>query len=501
MNPTTSRLSGCRGPGRLPFVGACVAACVATFLGAASAPLAAQQGQQDNGAVVAGLADSAQQKLDRGVEELNKLREQIGAEKLPMSQQLTAFEERVGKATREYDDLQRRADTGKIDLVTLKNEMKMRQDELAYVANILDEYARGFEATVNVCEMQTWGEAVERAKQATENVTLGMQEKFDRQTEFAAVTARRLGEAVGGMRLDGVGVDLQGTVVEGKFAVLGPVALFCSKAGEAGLVVPQAGSARPLIRPLDGAMQAGIAQIVQQGEGNVPLDPSLGAALKALVQRFNIWHVFQKGGPIMWPLLLASVIALATVLERLLFLANERRKRDQGAREDVFGYVERGEIAPAIARAKGTRDFVLRVIAYALEHREKSLANALQYAQARELKRFRRGIPILDTVITLAPLLGLLGTVTGMMGSFSLIGGELSSPGAITGGIAEALIATAFGLGIAIISLLPFNFLNARLEEATNEVQAVSAQLELLITGQTVAAAHARPLDIAVQPA
>src|SRR6185503_6660762 len=109
------------------------------------------------------------------------------------------------------------------------------------------------------------------------------------------------------------------------------------------------------------------------------------------------------------------------------------------------------------------------------------LQSALLYAQAQELKRFRRGIPILDTVITLAPLLGLLGTVTGMMGSFSLIGGELSSPGAITGGIAEALIATAFGLGIAITALLPFNFLNARTDEARYELESASTQLELLV--------------------
>jgi biopolymer transport protein ExbB len=90
-------------------------------------------------------------------------------------------------------------------------------------------------------------------------------------------------------------------------------------------------------------------------------------------------------------------------------------------------------------------------------------------------------------------LLGLLGTVTGMMGSFSLIGGELSAPGAITGGIAEALIATAFGLGIAIISLLPFNFLNARLDEATHEIESASTQLELLVHPQPTVIQPATP--------
>ena len=106
--------------------------------------------------------------------------------------------------------------------------------------------------------------------------------------------------------------------------------------------------------------------------------------------------------------------------------------------------------------------YVVRALGYALAHKHKSLDHALLYAQENELKRFRRGIPLLDIVITPAPLLGLLGTVTGMMGSFSLIGGELGTPGAITGGIAEALIATAFGLGIAITALIPFNVLNFR---------------------------------------
>jgi biopolymer transport protein ExbB len=97
-----------------------------------------------------------------------------------------------------------------------------------------------------------------------------------------------------------------------------------------------------------------------------------------------------------------------------------------------------------------------------------------------ELNRFHRGLTILDTAITLAPLLGLLGTVTGMIRSFDMLGGsELGAPSAITGGIAEALIATAYGLGIAITGLLPFNYLNSQEEEARLEMQDAASHIEI----------------------
>ncbi|MBL8751971.1 MAG: MotA/TolQ/ExbB proton channel family protein [Planctomycetes bacterium] len=213
----------------------------------------------------------------------------------------------------------------------------------------------------------------------------------------------------------------------------------------------------------------------------MPFDPSLGAALKALVSKTNLIHIFVQGGPIMWPLLAASILALGAVLERLLFLMNEGRKRDSKALERLFNAVQRGALEEAIQIGRESKFFVARALGYALSHREQSLPNALVYAQSVELKRFRRGIPILDTVITLAPLLGLLGTVTGMMGSFALIGGDLNSPGAITGGIAEALIATAFGLGIAITALLPFNWLNTKLDQATHELDQAATHLEVLM--------------------
>ena len=195
-----------------------------------------------------------------------------------------------------------------------------------------------------------------------------------------------------------------------------------------------------------------------------------------------MFQIFQKGGPIMWPLLCTSLVALSVVFERLFFLLRERSHRQPEVVESILGSVERNEVKAAIQNGKGSQDFVARTLIYALEHRENALSPALLRAASHELKRFNRGLTILDTIITLAPLLGLLGTVTGMIHAFGLIGGELDAPTAITGGVAEALIATAFGLGIAITALIPFNYLNARLEEARLEIQDAATHLELLIS-------------------
>jgi len=428
------------------------------------------------------LASSADEELAQSVAELNRLREQTIAEKLPLSQELTTLEETLSQLRKDHDKVTRLVDAGTLELSTIKAEMKARQDELSYVGNLLDEFARTFETKVNISELQYCGEAIETAKQATENTTLSMPEKFERQTAFVDMSIKRLFDAVGGMRFPGVGVDLEGTVAKGQFALIGPVALFSADAGgAAGIVVPQTGSTNPLIRPLEGPMQAGLVSLVSSGEGFIPLDASGGGALKQLIQKTNLIHIFEKGGPIMWPLLISSIIALGVVIERLFFLFLEKTRRNPKRLQQFLAAVGRGDIQGAIEIGKGSKFYVVRALGYALDHRETSLANAVLYAQAKELKRYQRGIPILDTVITLAPLLGLLGTVTGMMGSFSIIGGDLSSPGAITGGIAEALIATAYGLGIAITALLPFNFLNAKMDQARHEIESAGTQLELLV--------------------
>jgi biopolymer transport protein ExbB len=193
-------------------------------------------------------------------------------------------------------------------------------------------------------------------------------------------------------------------------------------------------------------------------------------------------ELFIKGGPIMWPLLLTSVITVTVVVERLIFMVRERGRRQRKVVERVLAQVERRDVKAAIECGRRSEDFVARTLVTALTHPEEALPTALLRAANVELKRFNRGLAVLDTVVTLAPLLGLLGTVTGMIRAFGLLGAsELDAPIAITGGIAEALIATAFGLSIAIVALIPFNLLNATLEGARHEIEDAASHVELLL--------------------
>ena len=192
-----------------------------------------------------------------------------------------------------------------------------------------------------------------------------------------------------------------------------------------------------------------------------------------------MFAIMQRGGPIMWPLLITSIISLTVVIERIWFIFSVSLSREPEAVKNVLTAAENNDINSAIEAGKDSNDFVAIVLVEGLRQKD-SLSNALLRASNRVLKQFNRGLSVLDTVITLAPLLGLLATVTGMIRAFGLLGGkELDSPSVITGGIAEALIGTAFGLGIAILALIPFNYLNSRLEEARHELEDTTTHLEL----------------------
>ena len=193
--------------------------------------------------------------------------------------------------------------------------------------------------------------------------------------------------------------------------------------------------------------------------------------------------LFAAGGPIMWPILLLSFVAVTVIVERLLFIFRENASREPEVVQKMLESVEHRDIDSAVALGKKSNDYVARILVYTLTNKEFSLTNAFIRASSLELARFGQGQATLDTCITAAPLLGLLGTVTGMMRTFGALGGGDIGAAAstITGGVAEALIATMCGLAIAVTSLLPYNILNARAEDAKHEIADASNALELII--------------------
>src|SRR5579863_9960151 len=151
-----------------------------------------------------------------------------------------------------------------------------------------------------------------------------------------------------------------------------------------------------------------------------------------------VFEFFIKGGPVMWPILLSTLVAVAVVGERTFWWLREGQKRDPRKLEEIFAALENSDVAAARKFAEGQDDPVIRVIRHGLNHlghAHGSLIGALQLAAGIELKRAGRFLTVMDTLVTLAPLLGLLGTVTGLMRAFLNVGAEELSVKAVTGGI------------------------------------------------------------------
>jgi biopolymer transport protein ExbB len=190
---------------------------------------------------------------------------------------------------------------------------------------------------------------------------------------------------------------------------------------------------------------------------------------------------FLKGGPVMVPILICAIVAVAVVGERSFWWLRESSRRDPGKMEEVLAALEAADVPAATKIAEGSQDPVIRMMYRGLNHVNTSLEGALQLAAGIELERAGRFLTVMDTLVTLAPLLGLLGTVTGLMRAFLNVGSAELSVVAVTGGIGEALIATACGLGIAIVSLVPFNYFTKRVTRLQFELETAATNVEVML--------------------
>jgi biopolymer transport protein ExbB len=195
----------------------------------------------------------------------------------------------------------------------------------------------------------------------------------------------------------------------------------------------------------------------------------------------NAYEFLCKGGPVMAPLIVCSIASMAIMMERFATIRSAIIDSD-GLMKRVEGYFARGEVKQALKQCESAGGYAGPVLAAGLRLRSldsSSMERAIQEEASKRLPELHKRLSILDTIITIAPLLGLLGTVTGMIRSFHVISTKsgMSAPTAITGGVAEALIATATGLAIAICTLIGYNWLNERVGFVVSDCEAKANQL------------------------
>jgi len=190
-------------------------------------------------------------------------------------------------------------------------------------------------------------------------------------------------------------------------------------------------------------------------------------------------HTLAMGGPVMYPLAACSLFSVAVIVERALFF-RRMGANTQRLMQEVQAAVERNDLPYAIALCERTPGPVAATLAAGLaaSRQGRDPTRAMEEHALAQLPYLNQRLVVLDTVVTLAPLLGLLGTVTGMIRSFHIVSRiGMSHPTGITAGVAEALIATATGLVIAIYSLVAYNYFLDHVKHLVGEIEVRSTQL------------------------
>lgn len=417
-------------------------------------------------------AGSVERDLQKSLADLTALRERIAAEKLPLNRKLRELELELSDARGEFEAVTRELDRSTLELGKVEGEISGRRDEAIYLSGLLDEYARNFESSVHVVELQRFRETIDAARAAPEDDSLSKSQQFATQVELIRGSVDRALDVVGGTQFEGKAVAVDdGTQKSVRFALFGPLALYRAQDGsDAGVAELMMGSLEPRLVPFDEQqLSADASTVVSTGVGRLPLDPTLGSARRVEAATDSFRDELAKGGPVLVAILLLAAASLVVAIVKLVQLSRVRMPAQMKI-DGFLAAVKQGDFKAARTRLDGLPGPTGEMLRAGFEHvaEPKELVEEVMFEKVLETRlRLNRMLSFIAVSAAAAPLMGLLGTVTGIINTFKMITvfgtGDAST---LSGGISEALITTKFGLIVAIPSL----FLHAYLSRKSRRV-------------------------------
>ncbi len=459
-------------------------ALIVFILLASSYPVSAQDIRQ--------AEQKARQDGEAAQQEALRAKEHILADRDLLMAEVLRLEKEQADLEAELRNLAARQDAGRIELEDLSERWAGMELGFREISGNVRVAARDLESLLRASPLSAGGQW--RLEAVTPLLEKGYFPDID---DIAAMTTVFFDEIDRGSQVtlrEGSFVGRDGLETTGQIFQLGKFTSIYRTEQEVGFLTWAPGGAH--LFALSELPPRGVRRSLERylaGESeSVPLDMSGGATLRQLTHQASLIDQLRAGGPIIWPILLIAILALGIVVFKIVFLNRLHGNTDRvmGQVNDLAAAGDWDECDRIVGRHSGKNLPVIHVIRAGLgarnEDRE-TLESTLQEAILHEMPRIQRGISILAVLGAVAPLLGLLGTVTGMIDTFRVITiFGTSDPKLMSGGISEALITTELGLAVAIPIMLLHTWLSRRTDHLIGDMEEKAVQLTNIVQKQKI---------------
>ncbi len=405
------------------------------------------------------------QRLKQANDDLIRMRETVAKEKLPLVEAMRAAEDRIVAAEAEIARLetgQERANETRRKLAQEAESLRKNQN---YLSTLAHDSLVSFEEGLLPGEKQFLPEKMQALPAAESDLT-----KPGQAGEAAAFLQEQVSRALGGYQVRGESlVEGDNKLVAGTYVFAGPQAFFrAESSGLAGTVRLREGGQRAIMYPLADWKGTDSTAFFKGELGLFPADASGGKALRLKETKGTVWQHINKGGVVSYAILAVGIFALILIGQKIHDVS--RMRVDQPAL--VRSWIEKALEADQAERERGLRVLgttTRELMAAGLKHEDEPkelLEERLDAVLLKQRLHFERRLPLMAVIATAAPLMGLLGTVTGMVRTFTLITVfGTGNAGKLASGISEVLVATELGLLVAIPTLVAHGFLSQRIQK------------------------------------
>ncbi|MDQ8181505.1 MotA/TolQ/ExbB proton channel family protein [Pelagicoccus sp. SDUM812005] len=420
--------------------------------------------------------EQARKDLERALARLSEVREEIREESVPLSRRINELKQQTRGLGATLERAQRAQDTRTIGLEALEGRVQAIQDENEYLGGLMNQFLQELQTQMTAAEQQIHESRLDAIRESLESADVSETEKFVSQIDAVKLGIDRIRERIGGAIYAGQAIDSNGDLQAGSFVEMGPVSVFASESGAQGGIIESHQAALPNATALSPEFAKSVHQIATQAEGELDLDVTLGAALAIEGSKESVAEHVLKGGLWVWPIIVFAVLAALLAVYKLIAIYTIKQP---GAAHlgSIIRKVRAGQKDEALEEARALPWEFGPMIEEAVKcsDQDKELVEEVMYEKMLEAQpKVERFLSVIAITAAVAPLLGLLGTVTGMINTFKMITlfgtGDASS---LSGGISEALITTELGLVVAIPSLVAHAMLNRK-------AQSIMANMEKL---------------------